>query len=98
MAEYDLTVKIILLGDFSVNKGTILRALSSLPEEPEVTCLASRHGVVEMLFLRDGKRVRVKIHDTAGNYYCYYCYYYYYYYYHHHHTTIIIQLQYWCCY
>ena len=67
MAEsYHLTVKIILLGDFHVNKGTLLRALGALPAEPEVACLAARSGIVEMLFVRGGKRVRAKIHDTAG--------------------------------
>ena len=66
MAGYDLTVKIILLGDFNVNKGALLRQLSSLRAEPDVTFLGSRSGLVEMIFVRDGKRVRAKIHDTAG--------------------------------
>lgn len=67
MAEtYHMTLKIILLGDYSVNKGTLLRALMNMPQRPEVKCLGFRSGVVEMLFVREGKRIRVRVYDTAG--------------------------------
>ncbi|KAK7089044.1 ras-related protein Rab-1B-like [Littorina saxatilis] len=66
MSDYDLTVKIILLGDYTVDKAKLLRALKALPKEQEVMFLGARSGVVEMLFIRKGKRIRAKISDTAG--------------------------------
>ncbi|XP_076473092.1 ras-related protein Rab-18-B-like [Babylonia areolata] len=66
MGNFDHTVKIIFLGDFSVNKKELLRALRDLPARPEVKCLNPGNGMLEMLFLRNGKRVRVKISETGG--------------------------------
>ncbi|KAL8580975.1 hypothetical protein ACOMHN_017541 [Nucella lapillus] len=66
MAEFNHTVKIIFLGDFMVNKKTILQALRKLPADSEARCLSPGNGIVEMLLIRDGKRVRVKISDTGG--------------------------------
>ncbi|KAK7471659.1 hypothetical protein BaRGS_00035706 [Batillaria attramentaria] len=71
MASYDLTVKIILLGDYSVNKAEILRALSSVTPGHGVSSLGMRtSALVEMMFVRDGKRVKAKVHDTAGAHGC----------------------------
>ncbi|KAL8562041.1 hypothetical protein ACOMHN_031812 [Nucella lapillus] len=68
MAEpnYHMTLKIILLGDYSVNKGTLLRALNNMPHGPEAKCLGFSSGVVELLFVREGKHIRVRLYDTAG--------------------------------
>lgn len=73
MARYDYTLKIILLGDFTVNKGALIRSLgelspTQLSPTQQVWCLKpSRMGLLEMVFVRpDDRKVRAKIQETAG--------------------------------
>lgn len=68
MARYDYTLKIILLGDFTVNKGALMRSLGELTPTREVWCLEPRRmGLLEMVFVRpDDRKVRAKIQETGG--------------------------------
>ncbi|BFZ04660.1 hypothetical protein BsWGS_07699 [Bradybaena similaris] len=66
--SYDMTMKVILLGDCSVGKTGILRTMSRVKDE-DVTgyCNEFRDGeMADIVFRKDGRRTLVRIVDTGG--------------------------------
>lgn len=71
MEQHHFTVKVILLGDYIVNKKAIIQALNTLTPSPDVSVIGLRPtGLLEMVFVRDGKSVQTKIVETAGESHC----------------------------
>jgi len=65
--NYDITYKILVLGETSVGKTALIRKYFS-PNEPFSTSLLSTVGIdfVNKIFVLDGIRIRLQIWDTAG--------------------------------
>ncbi|ESO83304.1 hypothetical protein LOTGIDRAFT_236738 [Lottia gigantea] len=69
MGEFDLSFKIILLGDCGVGKTRLIKELSKKNYTPVSSCCCysfTPNSNVDLEFHRYGKRISVKIIDTGG--------------------------------
>lgn len=65
--EYEHTVKIILLGDYVLDTKSLLRTLRLMTPRPNASFIGMRSDdLLEMAFLRHGKKVRARILDMKG--------------------------------
>ncbi|KAH9525543.1 Ras- protein Rab-18-B [Bulinus truncatus] len=67
--RFDYTIKIILLGDHSVGKSSLLTHLAEIQDSRDLSyrCLNYRpNSHVELAMLKNGKKVLVRIVDTGG--------------------------------